>query len=90
MVGVCAYMPCLAGCPALVESKVLINKQHQEKDEEEEEEEEDDRADDATYFGIDGYPAHIYVVSAQGEAAARRRCDEFYETLRAKYGGGHQ
>ena len=40
---------------------------------------------DATYYGVDGFPAHVYVVSAEGEAAARQRCDDFYAELRTKF-----
>ena len=40
---------------------------------------------DAVYFAIEGFPAHVYVVGTEGEAAARRRCDEFYQELQAQY-----
>ena len=40
---------------------------------------------DAAYFAIEGFPAHVYVVGTTGEAAARRRCDEFYQELQTQY-----
>ena len=40
---------------------------------------------DAAYYAIEGFPAQVYAVGRDGEAAARRRCDEFYQELRAKF-----
>ena len=39
----------------------------------------------AAYYGVEGFQAQVYVVGEHGEDAARKRCSDFHEELRARY-----
>jgi len=43
------------------------------------------QSEDAWYYGVGGFDAHVYAFGKSGEAAARARCEEFYAELAAKY-----